>query len=255
MWAFDSNCLKPPNGCCFHEPVVFINVFNPHKSSGLNHHTSAPSSMPFISNFDFSYPKCHVFESHCRYQRIQSRWLLGWIFLFAFFLTRQRDRRARWKESALNGCFFCFPQHNKLGLNRVGDDRVKWRCGGWQESRPRFVKALDVRLFVGASRVFVSPFAGVPRLRCTWYIQAPSQASSPAPSASRPAGQVLSLSISRPCPFHLLRCIQLGCPCCDYSIIVDVYLRNAGMLDKNNRLRLRGSCELCTSWRLEVNVV
>ena len=72
MLAFDLNCLKPPNGCCFHEPVVFINALNPHKSPVLNHPTSAPSSMSFISNFDFSYPKCHVFESHCRYQRIQS---------------------------------------------------------------------------------------------------------------------------------------------------------------------------------------
>ena len=71
-WAFDLNCLKPPNGCCFHEPVVFINALNPHKSSILNRPTSAPSSMSFISNFDFSYPKCHVFESHCRYQKIQS---------------------------------------------------------------------------------------------------------------------------------------------------------------------------------------
>ena len=38
---------------------MFINVFNPHKSSTLNRLTPAPSSMPFISNFDFSYPKCH----------------------------------------------------------------------------------------------------------------------------------------------------------------------------------------------------
>ena len=85
MWAFDLNCLKPPNGCCFHEPVVFINVFNPHKTSVLNRLTSTPSSMSFSSNFDFSYTKCHVFESHCRYQRIQSSLNeLGWIFLRCF---------------------------------------------------------------------------------------------------------------------------------------------------------------------------
>ena len=91
MRAFDLNCLKPPNGCCFRKSIVFINVFNPHKTSVLNRLTSAPSSMPFISNFDFSYPKCHVFESHCRYQRIQSSLNeLGWIFcavLHKFYTT------------------------------------------------------------------------------------------------------------------------------------------------------------------------
>lgn len=48
-----------------------INVFAV-VNSVLNPPTPAPSSMSFISNFDFSYPKCHVFESHCRYQRFQS---------------------------------------------------------------------------------------------------------------------------------------------------------------------------------------
>ena len=105
MWAFDLNCLKPPNGCCFHEPVVFINAFNPHKSSALNHPISAPSSMPFISNFDFSYPKCHVFESHCRYQRIQSSWLLGWFFSIRFFLFRLRDRHVWWRDDGSNAVF------------------------------------------------------------------------------------------------------------------------------------------------------
>ena len=77
----DLNSLKPPNNCYFCKFIMFINALNPHKSSVINYLTSAPSSMPFISNFDFSYPKCHVFESHCRYQRFQSSWLLGWIFL------------------------------------------------------------------------------------------------------------------------------------------------------------------------------
>ena len=76
----DLNSLKPPNNCYFCKFIMFINALNPHKSSVLNRLTSAPSSMPFISNFDFSYPKCHVFESHCRYQKFQSSWLLGWIF-------------------------------------------------------------------------------------------------------------------------------------------------------------------------------
>ena len=92
--------------------TVFINVFNPHKSSTLNRPTSAPSSMPFISNFDFSYPKCHVFESHCRYQRIQSSWLLGWIFLLHKIarvcktLMRGRLRR-KWRRA--QPAFFDMP--------------------------------------------------------------------------------------------------------------------------------------------------
>ena len=69
---FDLNDSGFPNSWNFCEFTVFINVFNPHKTSVLNRLTSTPSSMSFISNFDFSYPKCHVFESHCRYQRIQS---------------------------------------------------------------------------------------------------------------------------------------------------------------------------------------
>ena len=77
---FALNRSESPNRWNFYEFIVSINALNPHKSSVLNYPTSAPSSMPFISNFDFSYPKCHVFESHCRYQRIQSSWLLGWIF-------------------------------------------------------------------------------------------------------------------------------------------------------------------------------
>ena len=106
--------------------------------------------MSFISNFDFSYPKCHVFESHCRYQSFQSRCSLGWIFcikpsawarlwcvadfsgsegglsplfysLFSICLCNQRVQR---KEKSSNDCFCCFSQHNKLGLNRVRDDRV-----------------------------------------------------------------------------------------------------------------------------------
>ena len=79
------NRSEHPNGCCFRKPIVFIDVFNPHKSSTLNRLTSTPSSMPFISNFDFSYPKCHVFESHCRYQRFQSRCSLGWIIFMQFY--------------------------------------------------------------------------------------------------------------------------------------------------------------------------
>ena len=74
-----------PNSWFFCGFTVSIKVFNPHKTSVLNHPESAPSSMPFISNFDFSYTKCHVFESHCRYQRIQSSLNeLGWIFLRCF---------------------------------------------------------------------------------------------------------------------------------------------------------------------------
>ena len=81
----DLNSLKPPNNCFFCKFIMFINALNPHKSSALNHHTSAPSSMPFISNFDFSYPKCHVFESHCRYQSFQSRCILDWSFFMQFY--------------------------------------------------------------------------------------------------------------------------------------------------------------------------
>ncbi len=81
MWAFDLNCLKPPNGCCFRKSIVFINVFNPHKISVLNRLTPAPSSMPFISNFDFSYPKCHAFGLHCRYYWFRSSCLLDRNFL------------------------------------------------------------------------------------------------------------------------------------------------------------------------------
>ena len=51
--------------------------------------------------------------------------LIAWLdFSIRFSLLRLRDRRVRRKESALNGCFFCFPQYNELGLNRVGGDRV-----------------------------------------------------------------------------------------------------------------------------------
>ena len=124
-----------PNSWNFCEFTVFINVFNPHKTSVLNHPASAQSSMSFIFNFDFSYPKCHVFESHCRYQRIQSRWLLGWIF----WCVGNDAKSPAWAKDpcnngaklrllliycSSNGCFFCCPQYNKLGLNRVGCDRV-----------------------------------------------------------------------------------------------------------------------------------
>ena len=78
----DLNSLKPPNNCYFCKFIMFINALNQHKTSVLNHPTSAPSSMPFISNFDFSYPKCHVFESHGRNLRLPSRCLLGWIFFY-----------------------------------------------------------------------------------------------------------------------------------------------------------------------------
>lgn len=54
---FDLNDSGFPNSWNFCEFTVFINALNPHKSSVLNHPASAPSSMPFISNFDFSYPK------------------------------------------------------------------------------------------------------------------------------------------------------------------------------------------------------
>lgn len=80
--------------------------------------------MPFISNFDFSYPKCHVLESHCRYQRIQSRWLLGWYFFIRFFSICLCNKRIQWKEKSSSDCSFLFLQHNKLGLNRVEGDRV-----------------------------------------------------------------------------------------------------------------------------------
>ena len=93
------NRSEHPNGCCFRKPIVFIDVFNPHKSSTLNRLTSAPSSMPFISNFDFSYPKCHVFESHCRYQKFQSSWLLGWIFL----MYRKLHKTVRVSKTLMRG--------------------------------------------------------------------------------------------------------------------------------------------------------
>ena len=93
MRAFDLNCLKPPNGCCFRKPIVFIDVLDPHKSSVINHPTSVPSSMPFISNFDFSYPECHVFESHCRYQRFQSSCSLGWFFLYFISLVQMWGKK------------------------------------------------------------------------------------------------------------------------------------------------------------------
>ena len=82
---FDLNDSGFPNSWNFCEFTVFINVFNPHKTSVLNRLTSTPSSMSFISNFDFSYPKCHVFESHCRYQRFQSRCSLDWSFFMQFY--------------------------------------------------------------------------------------------------------------------------------------------------------------------------
>ena len=69
---FVLNRSESPNRWNFYEFIVSINAPNPHKTSVHDCHTSTPSSMPFISNFDFSYPECHVFESHCRYQKIQS---------------------------------------------------------------------------------------------------------------------------------------------------------------------------------------
>ena len=41
--------------------------------------------------------------------------------LFSVCLCNQRVQR---KEKSSNDCFCCFSQHNKLGLNRVRDDRV-----------------------------------------------------------------------------------------------------------------------------------
>ena len=41
--------------------------------------------------------------------------------LFSICLCNQRVQR---KEKSSNDCFCCFSQHNKLGLNRVRDDRV-----------------------------------------------------------------------------------------------------------------------------------
>ena len=85
-----------PNSRNFCEFTVFISVFNPHKSSVLNHPTPAPSSMPFISNFDFSYPKCHAFGLHCRYYWFRSSCLLDRIFYKVmpknvWFISKCRD--------------------------------------------------------------------------------------------------------------------------------------------------------------------
>jgi len=45
-------------------------------------------------------------------------------FFIRFFSICLCNQRVQRKEKSSNDCFCCFSQHNKLGLNRVRDDRV-----------------------------------------------------------------------------------------------------------------------------------
>lgn len=112
---------------------------------------------------------------------------------------------------------------------------MKVRKAGRTANRVGVKPLMRCRKVFSASRVFVYPFVGM--LSPAMYLRHSSTFSGGKPCAvSQSASRSSSLAVnSVSCiPFYLLRCIQLGCPCCDHSILLTLVAVYGHIKQTNN---------------------